>query len=100
MPASWLTMRAMSESQANPMPPSITPAAQRLLRQAQMLLTAAGDVPSPCVSVCRMSEHTHLCEGCWRTLDEIAHWSHCSTAQKKAIWVQLAQRISPSSVLP
>ena len=29
-------------------------------------------VQSPCVNVCRMDEHTGLCAGCLRTLDEIA----------------------------
>jgi predicted Fe-S protein YdhL (DUF1289 family) len=31
-------------------------------------------VPSPCISVCRMDAATGLCEGCFRTLDEIAAW--------------------------
>jgi len=31
-------------------------------------------VPSPCISVCRIDPASGLCEGCLRTLDEIARW--------------------------
>lgn len=72
---------------------NLPPAALRLLRQAQAVMHAQGDVPSPCVSVCRMSESAQLCEGCWRTLDEIARWSGLAAEQKKAVWAQLPQRI-------
>ncbi len=49
-------------------------------------------VPSPCVNVCRMSEAHGLCEGCLRTLDEIATWSLLDDAEKRAVWRQLPQR--------
>ncbi len=49
-------------------------------------------VPSPCINVCRMSEATGLCEGCFRTLDEIAAWSRFDDAEKRAVWRQLPQR--------
>ena len=49
-------------------------------------------VASPCVDVCRMDEHTGLCEGCRRTLDEIAGWSTFSDEQKRAVLAQLATR--------
>ena len=32
-------------------------------------------VPSPCVSVCRMSADGSLCEGCFRSIAEIRGWS-------------------------
>ena len=32
-------------------------------------------VPSPCVSVCLMDPSSDFCNGCFRTLDEIAAWS-------------------------
>ena len=48
--------------------------------------------PSPCVNVCRMNEATGLCEGCLRTLDEIACWSLLDDAEKSAVWDELAQR--------
>lgn len=60
-----------------------------------VLARATGqNVPSPCVSVCRMSEETGLCEGCWRTLDEIVQWSRADDAAKRAIWAQIEQRLA------
>jgi uncharacterized protein len=49
-------------------------------------------VASPCTSVCRMSPDRGLCEGCLRTLDEIATWSRMENHEKRAVWLQLAQR--------
>lgn len=49
-------------------------------------------VPSPCVSVCRMSADGSLCEGCFRTIDEIRHWSVADDATRRAIWVRLLGR--------
>jgi hypothetical protein len=49
-------------------------------------------VPSPCVSVCRMNAHTGLCEGCHRTIDEIAQWSALPDGEKRAIWRALDAR--------
>jgi predicted Fe-S protein YdhL (DUF1289 family) len=55
--------------------------------------TAAENVPSPCVSVCRMDAQGAYCEGCLRSLDEIRLWSTASDVDKKAVWVLIAQRI-------
>ncbi|MDO9217322.1 MAG: DUF1289 domain-containing protein, partial [Lacisediminimonas sp.] len=30
--------------------------------------------PSPCIDICRMEQHTGLCVGCLRTIDEITAW--------------------------
>jgi len=54
-----------------------------------------GDVPSPCNNVCRMSPDTGLCEGCFRTLDEIAAWSAMSDSEKRAVLAQLPARRMP-----
>lgn len=56
-------------------------------------MSADGDtVASPCVNVCRMSAATGLCEGCARTLDEIAAWSRMSDEAKRAVWQALDAR--------
>ncbi len=47
---------------------------------------------SPCISVCCMNETSGLCEGCFRTLDEIALWSVLDDGDKRAIWQQLDER--------
>jgi predicted Fe-S protein YdhL (DUF1289 family) len=49
-------------------------------------------VPSPCISVCRLSDDRSRCEGCFRTLDEIRAWSGADSTQRRAIWVQLLLR--------
>ena len=52
----------------------------------------AAGVPSPCVSVCTMNAKTGLCEGCLRTIDEIAHWGLYDDEEKRAVWAQLEAR--------
>ena len=49
-------------------------------------------VVSPCISVCRMQEATGWCEGCLRTLDEIATWGQLDDAAKRAILLRLRPR--------
>lgn len=53
----------------------------------------APGVPSPCISVCRMNASTGYCEGCWRTIDEIAAWSQLDDNNKRAILTQLDERM-------
>jgi len=53
------------------------------------------EVPSPCINVCRMNPRIGLCEGCWRTLDEIAGWSALSGEQKSAVLARLTARRQP-----
>ena len=52
----------------------------------------ASPVPSPCTSVCRMNATNGYCEGCWRTIDEIAQWSALSDVEKRAVWVEIERR--------
>ncbi len=49
-------------------------------------------IPSPCISVCRMSEDRSHCEGCFRTIPEIRAWAQADSAGRLAIWAALAQR--------
>ena len=37
-------------------------------------MSAAIDLPSPCVSVCEIDPATRFCRGCLRTAAEIASW--------------------------
>ena len=53
---------------------------------------AVAPVPSPCTSVCKMDPSTGWCEGCLRTIDEIAAWAALSDADKLVIWDRLAER--------
>jgi len=54
--------------------------------------TLTEDVASPCINVCRMNSDTGLCEGCLRTLAEIAAWSGMSPDEKRAVLARLAAR--------
>jgi predicted Fe-S protein YdhL (DUF1289 family) len=49
-------------------------------------------VPSPCISVCVVSPVSRLCEGCHRTLDEIAAWPEMTSVQKRMVWHRIQQR--------
>lgn len=55
-------------------------------------MKTASTVPSPCISVCRMDAATGWCEGCMRTLDEIAAWSLLDDEEKRAVWADLGSR--------
>ena len=49
-------------------------------------------VPSPCIDVCRMDARTGLCEGCLRTLDEIAAWAALTDAMKREVLANIEAR--------
>jgi predicted Fe-S protein YdhL (DUF1289 family) len=59
---------------------------------ARKPVTAAGGVPSPCISVCVMDARTGLCAGCLRTLDEIASWSVYDDDAKRGVLAALEKR--------
>lgn len=47
---------------------------------------------SPCVGLCRINPAHGWCEGCFRSLDEIAAWSRLSPADREPIWLSLPLR--------
>ena len=49
-------------------------------------------VPSPCIGICRMVPATGLCEGCTRTIDEIAGWRAADDPARRAIWREIRRR--------
>lgn len=49
-------------------------------------------VPSPCINVCKMDERTGLCQGCFRTLDEIAAWAGADDEFRLAVLAAVAKR--------
>ena len=70
------------------LPASLIKDITRRARSAQ----TAQPVPSPCRNVCRMDAASGYCEGCLRTIDEIAGWSAMAEDDKRRIWAQLSQR--------
>jgi len=62
-----------------------------------MPLQPISAVPSPCINVCRINGLTGWCEGCLRTLDEIAARSQLTDADKRAVLASLpSRRIGPT----
>ena len=57
-----------------------------------MQTPASAPVPSPCISVCRMHAMSGLCEGCLRTIDEIAAWSTLDEEAKRRVWRLIEKR--------
>lgn len=51
-------------------------------------------IPSPCVDICTMDDATGWCEGCARTLDEIARWGSTSKADRDTVMAQLPARLA------
>lgn len=49
-------------------------------------------LPSPCIGICRLEPASGLCEGCLRTIDEIAAWPEADDAARLAILDRLRER--------
>lgn len=49
-------------------------------------------VPSPCINICRIDPDSGLCDGCLRSLDEIAGWGSYSEEQKRSVIRSLKER--------
>ncbi|KRE09093.1 hypothetical protein ASE61_02655 [Bosea sp. Root670] len=49
---------------------------------------------TPCIKVCVIDPVTKLCEGCGRTLAEIAQWGCLSEAERLAIMAVLPKRLA------
>ena len=72
--------------------PATSPLAARAALMREAVRQGLEPVPSPCVNVCRMSAATGLCEGCFRTIEEIRHWSRTPDAGRLAVWDQVLAR--------
>ena len=54
-------------------------------------MTAAS---TPCIKICVIDPVSKLCEGCGRTLAEIAQWGRLSEAERLAIMGVLPKRLA------
>ena len=54
--------------------------------------TTLKEIASPCVNVCQVNPCNGLCQGCMRTLDEIAGWLDFSATEKLAVLEKLEER--------
>ena len=53
-------------------------------------------ISSPCIKICVIDPVRKLCQGCGRTLEEIAQWSRLAEAERLAIMATLEERLNPS----
>ncbi len=67
---------------------------ETIANKVHLALGNGQNVPSPCVSVCHMEATSGLCQGCLRTLDEIAGWSAMTDANRRAVWHRIGQRVA------
>lgn len=65
-------------------------------RPAPVPPPAPGDparpVRSPCISVCRIDPASGLCDGCQRTIEEIAAWGAMSDERRLSTWASIVRR--------
>ena len=52
-------------------------------------------IPSPCIKLCRLDPKLQLCEGCWRTRQEIAEWSTLDDPAKQYVLDLIKLRKQP-----
>ncbi|CAN7500044.1 DUF1289 domain-containing protein [Bosea sp. LjRoot237] len=57
-------------------------------------------ISSPCIKICVIDPVSKLCQGCGRTLQEIAQWSRLSEAERLTIMATLEGRLKTTSELP
>ena len=49
-------------------------------------------LPSPCISICRIDAASGHCEGCHRTIEEIAAWGGAPESRKREILAAIEAR--------
>ena len=54
-------------------------------------------ISSPCIKACLLDPVSKLCEGCGRSLAEIARWGSMSEAERLAIMAGLRERLAARS---
>ena len=60
-------------------------------------MQAMSTISTPCVRFCVIDAPTGICEGCGRTLDEIAGWGGLSESRRLAIMARLPPRLRSAS---
>ena len=54
-------------------------------------MTEDASVKSPCISVCVLNDED-ICEGCYRSAQEITDWTELSNPQKVQVLVKVSER--------
>lgn len=50
-------------------------------------------IETPCIKVCVLDPASGLCQGCGRSLDEIARWGSMSMEERRRIMAELKGRV-------
>ena len=91
----WMTGGQVADVAVNPVEKHLSRLnAISLIAARARLIRATGELLSPCISVCRMHAVSGLCEGCFRTRDEIAAWGSAGDDGKRAIWARINLRMA------
>ncbi|CAN5242245.1 hypothetical protein BH10PSE8_BH10PSE8_17330 [soil metagenome] len=51
-------------------------------------------ISSPCIKACLLDPVSKLCEGCGRSVAEIARWGSMNEAERLAIMARLRERLA------
>jgi len=95
----WMTGAPVVDVAVNPIQEkSAQQNAINLVAARAQIIRATGEIVSPCISVCRMHPITGLCEGCFRTRDEIAAWGNAGDDAKRVTWARIEQRMATMPV--
>ncbi|MGI6457590.1 MAG: DUF1289 domain-containing protein [bacterium] len=49
-------------------------------------------ISSPCLKICKIDRESQLCQGCFRSLEEIAAWRNLSEEERVRIMQQVLPR--------
>ena len=50
------------------------------------------NLPSPCISICKLNKSTGFCDGCFRTINEISQWPSMTDVERMTLLETLRQR--------
>lgn len=91
----WMTGAPVVDVAVNPVEEyALQQNAITLVADRARIMLATAEIMSPCISVCRMHAVTGLCEGCFRTRDEIAAWGSAGDDAKRATWARIEGRMA------
>lgn len=62
------------------------------MKEAMIRTVKQAIAVSPCINRCTLDAARNLCQGCWRTLDEITAWSRITNTERLEILANVARR--------
>jgi predicted Fe-S protein YdhL (DUF1289 family) len=66
---------------------------QAMSWQVELIMTdSIESIVSPCIGVCAMNQTSGLCEGCFRSIEEIRNWWDMSAEQRAEVMAKLDER--------